>query len=29
MATVIDCFMITLGLDPTNFNKGIDGADKK
>ena len=29
MATVIDSFMITLGLDPTDFNKGIDEADKK
>lgn len=28
MATVIDSFMITLGLDPTDFNKGIDEADK-
>lgn len=29
MATVIDSFMITLGLDPTDFNKGIDEAGKK
>lgn len=29
MATVIDSFMITLGLDPTDFNKGIDEANKK
>lgn len=29
MATVIDSFMITLGLDPTDFNKGIDEAYKK
>lgn len=29
MATVIDSFMITLGLDPTDFNKGIDKASKK
>lgn len=29
MATVIDSFMITLGLDHTDFNKGIDKADKK
>lgn len=29
MATVIDSLMITLGLDPTDFNKGIDEADKK
>nr|DAM68851.1 MAG TPA: tail tape measure [Caudoviricetes sp.] len=29
MATVIDSFMITLGLDPTDFNKGIDEASKK
>lgn len=29
MATVIDSFMIELGLDPDKFNKGIDAADKK
>lgn len=29
MATVIDTLLIALGLDPTDFNKGIDEADKK
>lgn len=29
MATVIDTLLIALGLDPTEFNKGIDEADKK
>lgn len=29
MATVIDSLLIALGLDPTDFNKGIDKADKK
>lgn len=29
MATVIDSFMIALGLDPTDFNEGIDEANKK